>query len=420
MLAACSGGGDGGGGVVEPTPTGRVAVTGNRAATIDEVGSVTLQAEVRTAAGAVVPGAGVNWVALEPAVATVGADGVVRGVAPGVAHVVASAAGGTRATPDTAVVTVTPAAVARVVPADTALPAALAAGDTGTVTATLRAANDAALGPSAARTVTWTSADPAVVAVTADGRVTARAAGTTTLAATSGGVTGFLPLTVAAAPFRVQLTLDPSVTPAVAAATQAAVRRWERRVAQGSAAPLDARMAACGAYAGLAAGRFAVRVRVAPSPEGPYTGQASQDCLRTDYQGVAVTVTVDTGLAVRAAADAGAQQDVAAVVTHEIGHGLGLGAWRYQTPAPQVDAGATTFLGTRAAAAWQALGGGGFTPLQAGSVAHWSQPGGLCGELMAPVVSRGSALSAVTLGALVDLGWTVRAERTEPYTRRTC
>jgi hypothetical protein len=436
-LAACGGEG---GGVVDPPggAAGRVRVTANRTATIDEVSAVTLAAEVRTAAGAPVPGAAVTWDALEPGVATVGADGVVRGVAPGVARVVARAAGAGAVAPDTAVVTVEPAAVARVVAADTALPAALAVGDTGTVTAGLVAAGGAALAPTHGRAVTWASGDPGVLAVTPDGRVTARAAGTAVLTATSGprtggapgtpggGATTTLPVTVAAAPFRVALTLEPSVTPAVAEAARAAARRWERVVARGSAAPLDRRTPTCDPYAGLAAGRFAVTVRVAPSGAGPNTAEAAQACLRTDYQGAAVVVTVDPGLAARAEAGGpggGGGPDVAAVLAHEVGHGLGLGGWRYGQPAPMVDAGLTAFTGAQAAAAWQAMGGGGFAPLQVGApgpVSHWSHAGGLCGELLAPVVTRDSRLSAVTLAALVDLGWAVRAERAEAYTRRTC
>ena len=83
----------------------------------------------------------------------------------------------------------------------------------------------------------------------------------------------------------------------------------------------------------------------------------------------------------------------------------------------------TAFTGSQAAAAWQALGGTGYAPVQAvqpGPNTHWSQAAGLCQELMAPTVNAQSRLSALTLAALADLGWSVRLERAEPYTRGSC
>ena len=429
-LTACASGGGDGGAPVAPGPTVRaVRVISNRTATVDETGSVALVATATAADGSSVGGTAFAWTSLDPSVATVDGTGVVHAVAPGVAHVVVAAPVAPQATPDTATITVTAAQVAKVVASDSALPAALAVGDTGTVQAALLSAGGTTLAPTNGRAVTWASAAPGIVQITPDGHLTALATGAAVLTATSGaagtagnGAAGSITVQVLAAPFRVVFAFDASVPSAVQTAARAAARRWEHLIAQGSPAALDRRTSACDPEVGLAPGQFAVALRVAPSPEGPYTGAGGPNCLRTDYQGAASGVVLDTGI-VSSAYAPGPQGPafLAALVAHEIGHGLGIGSWRYQSPAAKVDATLTMFLGAQAATAWQGLGGSGNAPVQPNnSAAHWSEPGGLCGELMAPHVSSASVISSVSLGALTDLGWTVRSDRAEAYVRKTC
>ncbi len=129
----------------------------------------------------------VGWTSGNPGVATVDAAGNVRGVAPGQATVVATAAGKA----DSAQVTVRLLPVAAVAIAPSGL--TLLAGDAGRLTAT---AYDAAGKALTGRLITWTSSDPTVATVDATGAVQAVAAGNATISATSEGRTGVAGVTV--------------------------------------------------------------------------------------------------------------------------------------------------------------------------------------------------------------------------------
>ncbi|GJG85513.1 hypothetical protein tb265_06940 [Gemmatimonadetes bacterium T265] len=428
VLAACggSGGADPGGTAPPPAPAvAAVRITNGRAAQLDEQGTVTLAAQAQTSAGAVVPNVALTWTALDPGVASVSAAGLVAAVTPGTAHIVVSDAAAAGAPADTATVTVVALPVAVVAVADTALPAALAVGDTGTVTATPRAAGGRPLSTANGRAITWAVDDPRVATVSATGVVTARAVGATAVRATSGGQTGVATLRVAANPFRIVLTVDVITGPVsadVVAAARLAIRRWEHVVGSGSTAAPDAQNPQCAAVASLAPGQYALRLRVGSAGGSGHLAEESADCTRIDYQVAAGTTTVDTSLARQAVVGGAPNPLLLATLAHEIGHALGIGSWTYGTPGGLVDLTAGTFTGAQAARAWQALGGAGDAPLQVPTYAHWRADAttGLCGELMAPVVTPTSALSALTLAALVDLGWTVRADRAEPYARGGC
>lgn len=130
----------------------------------------------------------VQWSSSAPTIATVGADGVVRAVAPGNVTIAAEADGRRVEVP----VTVT-AVVATVGVSPES--GALAVGEALNLVATPRG-SDAR--PLADRAVTWGSSDERVAVVSSTGHVTALAAGTAVIRATAEGKTGTARVTVQA------------------------------------------------------------------------------------------------------------------------------------------------------------------------------------------------------------------------------
>lgn len=410
--------------VAAPPPVvARVVVTTARPVTVLTGATVALAAEARTADGAPVAGTAITWASLDAGVVTVSAAGVVTaGAAPGTARIVASAAGPAGPLADTVAVAVTARPAASVTVVDTLLFAGIAPGEAARLLATAR---DAA-GGVVDRPVAWSSGAPGVATVAADGTVQGVAPGTAVVTATADGATASRTVRVTARPLRFDLVYDGvggTVDEATRAAVAAAARRWQRVVVEASAGATGGACTLPGDQTARAAsGRYQVRVRVGALPAGTF-GQQSYDCLRVDDQPFASTVTLAPALVAAAPANPGA---VAAIVAHEIGHGLGIGSWRYRgvfLTDGGFAAAATLFTGVQAVSAWQGVGGNGQVPVQPtepGSGNHWSRPGGLCLELMAPSVGAGSSLSVVTLAALADLGWRVALERADPFTRQTC
>ncbi|MGH7505997.1 MAG: Ig-like domain-containing protein, partial [Longimicrobiales bacterium] len=175
---------------VSPKPVAAVELRPN-AATIDAGARLQLQASVHAADGTALAGRTVTWTTSDASVAKVDANGMVTGVAPGVATITASAEGAvgqaaiTVRLPAVASVTVSPAS------------ASLNAGDAQAFVATAHAADGTVL---TGRPVTWTSSDPAVVTVDAQGSALAIAAGTATITATVEGVAGQAAVTVSGPP----------------------------------------------------------------------------------------------------------------------------------------------------------------------------------------------------------------------------
>lgn len=118
------------------------------------------------------------WSTSAASVATVDANGVVSGAAPGQAQVIAQA-GGTQGQ-QTITVTGIPVASVSVRPTTLSMPV----GRTGVLVATLRDANGNSL---AGRPVTWVSSDSTRVRVSTNGLVTALSAGTATITASREG-----------------------------------------------------------------------------------------------------------------------------------------------------------------------------------------------------------------------------------------
>ena len=144
--------------------------------------TVTLTAVTKDASGNVLSGRTVTWGTSAAAVATVDANGVVSGVAPGTATITATS--GTATASATVTVTPVPVASISVTPASDTL---ASFGDTAVYSATPKDASGNAL---TGRTVTWTSSNDTIATVSTTGVVTARHSGTATITASSGGQSG--------------------------------------------------------------------------------------------------------------------------------------------------------------------------------------------------------------------------------------
>ena len=102
---------------------------------------------------------------------------------------------------------------------------------------------------------------------------------------------------------------------------------------------------------------------------------------------------------------------------HEMGHVLGIGTiWDDFIQNPSGD---PHFTGPLAIAAFNAAGGqdyaGAKVPVEHAILGHWRAPV-LEGELMVGADGSGSALSAITIQALADLGWVVDVTQADAYT----
>ena len=126
----------------------------------------------------------VTWSSSVPTVATVNADGVVAGIAPGAAVITATSEGRT-ATVNVAVEALAPVNTVTLTPTTQTL----AAGSTQQLAATLRDANNNVL---ANRPITWASSSATTGSVSSTGLVSALVPGTFTVTATSEGKSGSL------------------------------------------------------------------------------------------------------------------------------------------------------------------------------------------------------------------------------------
>jgi hypothetical protein len=182
LLAACGGSGP------PEDPAVAEVVVAPATATVETGGQVQLTATVKDADGQTLTGRTVTWSSSDAAVATVGGDGTVAGVAEGAATITATA----ESQSGTAAVTVAAASVATITLGPSA-PSGVP-GQAVQLTATLRDAGGHEL---TGRTVTWTSTDPSKATVDAAGLVTGVATGSAGIQAAAESKTATLTFTVA-------------------------------------------------------------------------------------------------------------------------------------------------------------------------------------------------------------------------------
>ena len=143
---------------VAPAEVATVAVT-PLSSSVSIGGHLTLRAVVQNAAGDTLADPDIFWSVENAAIATVSADGVVTGAAPGTTQVSANVAG--KSGLATITVASSPVASIAIAPSN---PPAIGKGASVVLTATLRDASGKSIGPG--RVVTWTSSPSSVASVT--------------------------------------------------------------------------------------------------------------------------------------------------------------------------------------------------------------------------------------------------------------
>ncbi|MCU0633886.1 MAG: Ig-like domain-containing protein [Gemmatimonadaceae bacterium] len=218
--------------------------------------ALSLAAEVRDGAGAVLTGRTINWSSSAPAIAVVSNSGRVLAVSPGTARIDATVEGVT----GSATITVLPVPVASV--SITLNVPSVIIGQTGQATAVPRDANGNVL---TGRTATWTSSAPTIATVSSTGVITGVALGSATITGTVEGRSGTVQVTVIPVPVSsVSVTLTDSSLNIGQSAQGTAVPRdangqpLARPVTWGSATPAIANVSATGLVTGIAEGTTAI------------------------------------------------------------------------------------------------------------------------------------------------------------------
>ena len=219
VLTVCSAGGT----TTEPTPTPgpvvtTVSVTPPTASLA--VGATTaLSATVKDEQGNVMQGQSVAWSTDNGSAATVGANGMVTGVAAGTATITATSAGKSGTSTVTVSASPPPPPVVTTVTVSPGT-ASVNVGSTVTLGATVK---DGQGNVMTGQTVTWTSGNQGTATVNSSGVVTGVAAGTVTITATCAGKSGSATVTVTAppppAPVVTTVTVSPQAPSIVAGAT---------------------------------------------------------------------------------------------------------------------------------------------------------------------------------------------------------
>ena len=184
---------------VSPDPVAAVEVSPSTAS-IPVGGTTQLTAIARNVSGQPLVGRTVFWSSSSPTLATVSSAGVVTGISPGNAVIIASIEG--KQASATVTVRAVPIATVQIAPS----PASTIVGQTVTLTATTL---DALGNTLTGRIVGWTSSNTAVATVNANGVVTGVTSGTATITASSEGVSGTTSLTVNSVPVAT-VTVAPS------------------------------------------------------------------------------------------------------------------------------------------------------------------------------------------------------------------
>jgi uncharacterized protein YjdB len=175
---------------VTPQPVGSVEVLPSQSSII--IGhSVQLTAIARNAAGQTLTGRPVSWRSGAPGLASVSSNGLVTGLQPGTAVIIATIEGIT----GSATVTVAQVPVASVTVTPSSF--SLTAGQKVNLSATLKDASGNTL---TGRIVSWSSSDNSVATVASNGEVTGVGSGSATISASSEGQVGTATITVGAVP----------------------------------------------------------------------------------------------------------------------------------------------------------------------------------------------------------------------------
>ena len=237
---------------VEVSPASGSIVVGNTAQ---------LTAIPRSVNGLALAGRTVTWSSSTPALASVSASGVVTGLAPGNAVIIAtvegkqgSAAITVRAVP-VASVSVTPTSATTVV------------GQSVSLTAVPR---DAAGNPLTGRVVGWASSDNAIATVSSSGVVTGVASGTVTITASSDGQSGTATVTVTSVPVASVAVTPATTTVTVGQTVQLAATARDasgqtltgRAVTWTSASPGIASVSGSGLVSGVSAGSTTITATI--------------------------------------------------------------------------------------------------------------------------------------------------------------
>lgn len=277
---------------------------------------------------------------------------------------------------------------------------------------------------------TFVSSSPATADVgLAGGAVRGVGAGTTSVTATLGALRTTVPVQVtatgaAAARFTFELRFTTNVGFIIESLTRQAAARFERALRRGLV-PTRVDLAAGECFAGLPAVHETVTnvlvfVRIV-SIDGPYRSLAVGGPCEVRESGMPVVGMVSLDSADVARYNAGGNiNELQSLILHELGHVLGIGTTTGFTGlAPDARTSADArFFGPAAARASTAAG---FTaaatgvPVEVGA-GHWRES--VFGEeLMTPSFTWGQPLSAITLGALQDLGYDVDLSAADPFAR---
>ncbi|MYC99244.1 MAG: Ig-like domain-containing protein [Gammaproteobacteria bacterium] len=212
------------------------------------------------------------------------------------------------------------------------------------------------------------------------------------------------------APFRVELDYADELPPCVRSVIDGAVGWWERALADNNLSDSES----CGVAAGTLAVSVETRFQELGGPLAAAAPLCSDEITREGWMELSEQMFLGQKKDPRFhSPNIGLMYET---VRHEIGHILGMAAGTAAWDELVQD---NAFLGRNAVTAFLDLGGqGSGVPLEDdGYRSHWSEAE-LGGELMSPRigVSERPPLSAITLGALADLGWVVDMSVAEDYT----
>jgi uncharacterized protein YjdB len=405
---------------VTQTPT-QVRVTPDSVTLIAGT-SVAFAAAVEDRTGHAVSGQTVTWTSSDPMVATLTSAGVATAVAPGSTWIVAGL--GTLA--DSARLTVTAQGVSTVVVTPDSIN--VLPGSTAALSVKFYDGLGSELtGPVA----TWSSRDPTVATVNGQGVVTGVGSGTTWVRATAGSAADSSKVVVPPSAFNIVLQYAGSVAPdaTVQAAFESAKAEWEKvLVGDLSDTPVSLSAGQCGvpnpAFNQIVDDVVIFAVLDSLDGDGNVLGQGGPCIVRTTnglpVVGVVQLDTADIATAIT-------YDVLTAVVTHEMGHALGYGTASASLPWDQIlvgKGGADPYWpGSTAVARYVAANGTAIhkVPVEAGGGAgtrdvHWRESDmGI--ELMTGYLNTDipNPLSAVSVGAMQDMGYVVNLAAADPY-----